>query len=260
MDWNDSGIVLGTKKHGESSVILEVMTQEHGRSMGLVRGGRSRKMQPVLQPGNAVNLTWHARLEEHLGQFQVEPTHMNAARLMESQTGLFGIQTIAAHLRLLPERDKHIGLYQALLVLLENLNAPENAGELVVRFELEMLNELGFGLSLRDCALTGAQRHLAYVSPKTGRAVTKEAGAQWADRLLVLPAFLSPEATTHACDVQLLMARDLIGYFFRRHVYAPRNVKEPLWSGSLFTMRRQRPCASKRAPLKRVLGVQPSVL
>lgn len=228
MDWNDSGIVLGTKKHGESSVILEVMTLEHGRSMGLVRGGRSRKMQPVLQPGNAVNLSWHARLEEHLGQFQVEPDRMNAARLMESQTGLFGIQTIAAHLRLLPERDKHIGLYQALLVLLDNLDAPENAGELVVRFELEMLNELGFGLSLNDCALTGATHRLSYVSPKTGRAVTKEAGAQWADKLLALPSFLSPETSSRACDEELLIARDLIGYFFKRNVYAPRNLQEPL--------------------------------
>lgn len=227
MDWTDSGIVLGTKKHGETSVILEVMTAGHGRCMGMVRGGRSRKMQPVLQAGNAVNIAWRARLEEHLGMFQIEADDMNAARLMETQTGLFGIQTIAAHLRLLPERDSHKGLYQALLVLIEHLGAAESAGELLVRFELELLNELGFGLSLKDCALTGARDGLAFVSPKTGRAVTQAAGAQWADKLLVLPSFLAPSTTERATQTTLLAARDLISYFLHRNVYAPRGLQEP---------------------------------
>src|SRR5690606_28987549 len=150
MEWRDEGIILGTRRHGETSVILEVMTPAHGRHLGLVRGGRSRRQQPLLQPGNRVELVWRARLDEHLGTFQAEAVELNAARLLDSAHAVFGLQTLAAHLRLLPERDMHAGLYEALVLLIRHLDDAALAGELVARFELMILEELGFGLDLGE--------------------------------------------------------------------------------------------------------------
>lgn len=133
MEWRDEGIILGTRKHGETSAILEVMTRTHGRHLGVVRGGRSRKQQPVLQAGNRVDLLWRARLDEHLGTFQAEPLELNAARLFHSAIAVYGLQTLAAHLRLLPERDPHQALYDTFLVMLGHLDEPVAAAELVVR-------------------------------------------------------------------------------------------------------------------------------
>src|SRR5262245_291862 len=140
MEWQDEGIILGARKHGETSAILEVMKREHGRHLGLVRGGRSRKQQPVLQAGTRVWLIWRARLDEHLGMFQAEPLAFNAARLLDSPTAVFGLLTLAAHLRLLPERDPHSALFETLGIVIENLGEPHSAAELVVRFELLVLD------------------------------------------------------------------------------------------------------------------------
>ncbi|WP_011580292.1 MULTISPECIES: DNA repair protein RecO [Chelativorans] len=227
MEWHDEGIVLGTRRHGESSVILEAITAAHGRHLGLVRGGRSKRMQPVLQPGNRVDLTWRARLDEHLGLFQVEPLELNAARLLNSAVAIYGIQLLAAHLRLLPERDPHPGLFEALGVIAAHLDEPETAGVLVARFELAVLDALGFGLDLARCAVTGSREDLAYVSPKTGRAVTREAGAPWADKLLPLPTFLTAGNEALYDRAILSQAFALTGFFFARHVYEPRGLTEP---------------------------------
>src|SRR6185312_8444520 len=175
----------------------------HGRHLGLVRGGRGRKMQPLLQPGNRVELNWRARLDEHLGIFQVEPLELNAARLFDSAVAVFGLQTLAAHLRLLPERDPHRTLYDTLELIIGHLDDPVSAAELLIRFELLVLDELGFGLDLSQCAATGSSDDLAYVSPKTGRAVSKTAGSQWQDRLLVLPSFLGYEAGRRGSPVEI---------------------------------------------------------
>src|SRR6188472_969240 len=183
MEWRDEGIILGTRKHGETSAILEVMTRAHGRHLGMVRGGRSRKQQPVLQAGNRVDLVWRARLDEHLGTFQAEPIELNAARLFDSAAAVFGLQTIAGHLRLMPERDSHPALYETLALLIRHLDQPLLAGELVARFELMVLEELGFGLDLSECAATGVRTDLVYVSPKSGRAVSREAGAPWREKM-----------------------------------------------------------------------------
>jgi len=176
MDWQDEGLILGVRKHGETSAIIEVMTKAHGRHMGLVRGGRSSRMRPILQPGNSITVEWRARLEEHLGTFQVEAGELRAASLMVASSGIYGIQMLASHLRLLPERDPHPQLYNAALVLLDNFEHSEIAASLMVRFELAMLEELGFGLELDRCASTGQTNQLSYVSPKSGRAVSKDAG------------------------------------------------------------------------------------
>ena len=227
MEWRDEGIILGTRKHGETSAILEVMTRAHGRHLGLVRGGRSRKQQPVLQPGNRVDLLWRARLDEHLGTFQAEAIEMNAARLMDSAVAVYGLQTMAAHLRLLPERDAHGGLYETLAVMIAHLDDPDAAGELVARFELLILDELGFGLDLSQCAATGTRTDLAYVSPKTGRAVSRGAGSPWHDKMLALPDFLVAGPMCRADAVSLDEAFRLTGFFLTRHVYEPRGISEP---------------------------------
>ena len=222
MEWRDEGIILGTRRHGETSAILEVMTRAHGRHLGLVRGGRSRTMQPVLQPGNEVEVTWRARLDEHLGEFRIEPVHLRAARLMEAATSVYGVQAMGALLRLLPERDPHPHLYEALDVILENLHDPRDAGELFVRFEIAVLNDLGFGLDLAECVATGARADLAYVSPKSGRAVSRAAGAPYADKMLALPAFLVEGG---AADYDsLLSAFRMTAFFLHRHVYEPRGI------------------------------------
>lgn len=227
MQWQDQAIILGIKRHGETSVIAELMTASHGRHMGLVRGGRSRRLQPLLQPGNRVEATWRARLDEHLGTLAVEPLHLRAGRLMEQAVSVHGVQALAALLRLLPERDPHPGLYEALDVILESFDEPSNAGELYLRFELAVLNELGFGLDLSECAATGTRDELAFVSPKTGRAVSRAAGAPYADRLLALPAFLL-SVTGPAADRQALeSAFRLTGFFLSRHVYEPRGLPIP---------------------------------
>ncbi|TKT81306.1 DNA repair protein RecO [Aquamicrobium sp. LC103] len=227
MEWRDEGIILGTRKHGETSAILEVMTRAHGRHLGMVRGGRSRKMQPVLQPGNRVDLVWRARLDEHLGLFQIEPLELHAARLFDSAAAVYGLQTIAAHLRLLPERDPHANLFETLELLLQYIDDPRSAGELIVRFELLILDELGFGLDLSKCAGGGASDDLVYVSPKTGRAVSRDAGAPWADKLLPLPAFLRRGSGLRGDLAAMEEAFRLTGYFFLRHVYEPRGLAEP---------------------------------
>jgi DNA repair protein RecO (recombination protein O) len=227
MEWRDEGIILGTRRHGETSAILEVMTRAHGRHLGLVRGGRSRKLQPVLQPGNRVELLWRARLDEHLGIFQAEPLELNAARLIDSAVAVYGLQTLAAHLRLLPERDPHAHLFESLLLMLAHLDDPTAAAELVVRFELLILDELGFGLDLTRCAATGVREDLAYVSPKSGRAVSRAAGAPWRDKMLVLPAFLRRGSGLRATPADIEDAFRLTGFFFARHVYEPRGLVEP---------------------------------
>lgn len=227
MEWQDEGIVLSSRKHGETSAILEVMTRAHGRHLGLVRGGRSRKQQPVLQPGNRLSLIWRARLDEHLGTFQAEPLAFNAARLLESATAVYGLLTLAAHLRLLPERDPHAALYETLGIVIDNLGDAHAAAELVARFELLVLDELGFGLDLTRCAATGQTDDLAYVSPRTGRAVSREAGGPWHDRMLILPDFLHPNAREAADQAAIEAAFRLTGFFLFRHVYEPRAIAEP---------------------------------
>ena len=227
MEWRDEGIILATRRHGETSAILEVMTRQRGRHLGMVRGGASRRMRPFLQPGNRVDLLWRARLDEHIGTFQVEPIEQNAARLFDSATAVHGLQTLAAHLRLLPERDPHARLYEALLLILQHLDDARVSGALLARFEVMVLDELGFGLDLSQCAATGTREALIYVSPKTGRAISQEAGEPWAGRLLPLPAFLKSGASIESDGSSVTAAFRMTGYFLSRHVYEPRGMEAP---------------------------------
>lgn len=226
MQWSDEGIVLGTRRHGETSAIVELMTRAHGRHLGLVRGGGGSRLRPVLQPGNGVSATWRARLDEHLGHYAVEGLNLRAAALLPLSHALFAVTHLAGLVRLLPERDPHPDVHDALEAVLEQIADPGLAGALVVRFELQMLAELGFGLDLARCAATGATADLVYVSPKTGRAVSRQAGYHWRDRLLALPTFLAEgRATTDAAELTAGFA--LTGFFLARHVFEPRGLPVP---------------------------------
>lgn len=228
MEWTGEAIILGTRKHGETDVILEVMTAERGRHLGLVRGGRSRRRQPTLQPGNEVQVTWRARLAEHLGVFAVDPIRSRAAELMTSSLGLHGVQHLAGLIRLLPERDPHARLYEAFRIVLDHLDRFDVAGPLIIRFELELLNELGFGLDLTRCAATGTRDDLAWVSPKSARAVSREAGEPYRDKLLPLPPFLVEGQRQPGSEItyqDLIEGFRLTGFFLNRNVYEPRGIK-----------------------------------
>lgn len=222
MEWSEDGIALATRRHGEADVIIEVLTAGHGRHLGLVKGGRSRRLRPVLQPGNTLSLTWRARLHEHLGNFRAEPLTERSTVLMASPVGAFGLALAAAHLRLLPERDPHPRLFAALEAMLDRHDTPEQAGELMVRFELLLLDELGFGLDLESCAATGEEDDLVYVSPRSGRAVSRAAGEPYRDRLLPFPRFLGRRSQLEADPDSLRAGFLLTGYFLERHVFDVR--------------------------------------
>jgi len=225
MEWTDDGIVLGVRRHGESSAIVELMTREHGRHLGLVRGGAGSRMRPLLQPGNSVSVVWRARLDEHLGTYAIEGTRLRAATLLASSHAVYGVTHLAALARLLPERDPHEDIYEMLLHTLDDFDDAGGAAVHLIRFELAMLGELGFGLDLDNCAATGETTDLVYVSPKSGGAVSRTAGEPWRDRLLRLPPFLrasEEEAETSLSDQDLQDGFQLTGMFLLRHVLEPR--------------------------------------
>ena len=224
MEWTDEGIVLGVRRHGESSAIVELLTREHGRHLGLVRGGASSRMLPLLQPGNSVTAVWRARLDEHLGTYAIEGTRLRAATLLASSFTVYGVTHLASLARLLPERDPHQDIYDMLERILDDFDDIGEAAVHLVRFELAMLTELGFGLELDICAATGETSELIYVSPKSGGAVSRRAGEPWRDRLLRLPPFLR-EAGGGAnawSDQDLRDGFQLTGMFLLRHVLEPR--------------------------------------
>jgi DNA repair protein RecO (recombination protein O) len=228
MEWRDEGLIIGVKKYGETSVILEVMTRAHGRHAGLVKGGRSKRMQPLLQPGNETMLVWRARLEDHLGLYVLEPTKLRAARLMASAAALQGINLLGALLRLLAEREPHESLYEAACVIVEHLEDKDIAAVLFLRFELAVLAELGFGLDLETCAATGTMQDLVYVSPKSGRAVSAAAGAPYHDKMLPLPDFLRPKAQSPSPSLAEICAGfRLTEHFLRRNLFEPRGLALP---------------------------------
>jgi DNA repair protein RecO (recombination protein O) len=225
MEWRDEGIIIGVKKFGERSVILEIMTRAHGRHLGVVRAGRSKTMQPILQTGNGVEAVWWARLEEHLGTYSIEGSRLRAGALMASRQALSGMMHIACLLRLLPERDPHPALYETLGLVADHLEDRQIAPPLMVRFELAMLSELGFGIDLSVCAATGETEDLTYVSPKSGRAVSRRAGEPYKARLLILPAFLKGDSLVAELPFEDIDAGfALTGHFLQRDVFGPRGL------------------------------------
>ena len=226
MEWRDEGLIIGGRRHGETSVILEVMTRAHGRHLGLVRGGRGKRMAPLLQPGNEVEVVWRARLDEHLGYYAVETTRQRAAELMARPASLHGLNFVSELMRLLAEREPSEPLYEAALEIVELLEQPDAAAPRFVLLEAAILAESGFGLDLDSCAATGVREELVYVSPKSGRAVSRAAGTPYRDRMLSLPAFVrAGEGDADADDIRAGFA--LTGYFLDRDVYAPHGKTLP---------------------------------
>ncbi|MBN9308183.1 DNA repair protein RecO [Devosia sp.] len=225
MQWDGEGLLIGVRRHGESSVIADVMVAGRGRHLGLIRGGRSTRLAATLQPGNTVQVTWRARLEEHLGTFQIELLEARAAALIADRLRLYASQLVCEHLHLLPERDPHDRLLALALRIMDEQGTPLQLGAAVARYELVLLEELGFGLDLASCAATGVTTNLTHVSPRTGRAVCREAAEPYISRLLRLPAFLvgSGEATPE----DVADAFRLTGHFLDMHVWMPRQVEPP---------------------------------
>lgn len=226
MDWRDHGILLTVRRHGESSALIEVFTQSHGRHAGLVRGGTSRKMAPHLQPGAQLDLAWSARLEDHLGTYKAEPLRSRAAIAMSSRLALAGLNAVCALLAFaLPDREPHPELYARSEALLDLLDTEDLWPLGYLRWELALMEDLGYGLDLSACAVTGATEDLTYVSPKTGRAVSTKGAGGWADRLLPLPPVMLGQGAAE--DIEILTALRTTGYFLESKL-APALGSRPL--------------------------------
>ncbi len=227
MEWRDDGLILGTRDLGETSVIVEAMTRAHGRHFGLVRSGRSPRLHSMLQPGTHAEFVWRARLDEHLGTFAVEPVKSKTASIMTSAEALHAICLVAALLRLAAERDPHPQLYEGAARIVEHIERPELLPPLLVHFEAEILAQTGFGLDLSRCAATGVTEDLIYVSPKTGRAVSKAAGEPYKSRLLRLPAFLLGGGVDSPSPSDIRDGFKLTGFFLVRDLFEPRGAALP---------------------------------
>ncbi|GMV63025.1 MAG: hypothetical protein AMXMBFR74_21930 [Parvibaculum sp.] len=220
MDWRDEGFVLSARAHGETSAILELFTREQGRTLGLVHGGAGQRMRSVLQPGNKLSAHWRARLSEHLGTYQVELVRPLAGLLMDDPLALLALSAASAVCGIVPEREAHPALYDGYEVLLETLQDEHVWPAIFVRFELGLLQELGFGLDLTRCAATGTRDDLIYVSPKSGSAVSRAAGEPYKERLFRLPAFLIGAQAGEASPGDVAEGLRLTGHFLERHLFA----------------------------------------
>lgn len=226
MDWTGSGRIIAVRPHGETSAVVELLTHDHGRHAGLVHGGRSRSMRPVLQPGNKVSVQWRARLEEHLGNFQLESEDLIAGYLMDDPLALSGLNAACAMAALcLPEREAHPAVAEAFEVLIQSLDQKDVWPALYVRWESGLLADLGYGLDLRKCAATGQTHDLVYVSPKSGRAVCAEAGKPYGNRMLKLPGFMVGSGGLDDGDVEAGLT--LTAHFIERRVLWPSDKQLP---------------------------------
>lgn len=226
MEWSDRGIVLSSRPHGETGLVTTLLTRLHGRHAGFVAGGISRKSRPSWQSGNVVEVCWRARQLEQLGHFTGELREAHAARVMDDPAELAGLSAACAVIdAALPDREPHAAVFDGFHAFLNAIGHP-GWPVIYVRLELGLLQEIGFGLDLDKCAVTGAAEDLAFVSPKTGRAVSRTAGEPFRDRLIVLPAFLSTGGLP-ADEADLRLGLDLTAFFLERHVFWPHNKPLP---------------------------------
>ncbi len=227
MDWSGEGYVISVKAHGETSSIVNVFTPDRGLHAGLVRGGRSRRLRPILQAGNKVSVQWRARLSEHLGNFTLEALETRAALIMEDRVSLAALNAIMALLmNVLAERDPHPNLYKGFEILLQNLEDIDIWPALYIRYEIALLNALGYGLDFSTCAATGTNDNLTHVSPRSGRAVSASAAEPYLDKLMILPPFLNGEKTLSGHDIADGLT--LSGYFLTTRIFHAINKDIPL--------------------------------
>lgn len=221
MEWQDQGILLSVRRHGEGAAIIDVFTEQHGRHSGLVRGGGSRKSAALLQPGNQLSLSWRARLEDQLGSFTAELKEARSAMLLSTRLKLYGFNALSAMLiKYLPEREPNQALYCACLDLLEQIQNAETWCHHYSLFEHKMLDSMGYGLDLSQCAVTGQGHDLTHVSPKSGRAVCREIAVGWEDKLLILPKFLLQKPALNVSSADVRASLRLSGHFFEKFVPA----------------------------------------
>ena len=226
MDWSDEGIVLSARTHGESGLVVSLLTRAHGRHAGFVPGGNSRRASPVWQTGNVVEVGWRARLSDQLGNYTGELREAHAARALDSAVELSGLSAACAVVdAALPEREPHAAMFDGFRAFLGVLGHP-GWPAIYIRLELGLLQELGFGLDLDKCAVTGSPEDLAYVSPKSGRAVSRAAAGPYKEKLLALPAFLST-GVLPSDDEEVRQGLELTGFFLERHVFWPHNKPLP---------------------------------
>ncbi|MGB0959418.1 MAG: DNA repair protein RecO [Halocynthiibacter sp.] len=226
MEWHGEGLLLATRKHGETSVIASVFTKDQGRHLGVIRGGASRKIAPVLQAGNQLDLTWRARLEGHLGSFRSEARKSRTAVAMADPLALSGLNAVVGLLdQFLPEREPHPNLYDQTQALLDMLDVPDAWPLAYLRWEMALLSALGFGLDLRRCAVSGEEEDLFYISPKTGRAVGRRHAGEWAPKLLRLsPAMIDSGAMSM---VEILLGLQVTGVFIAGALCDAMGQKQP---------------------------------
>ncbi|HUN39705.1 MAG TPA: DNA repair protein RecO [Acetobacteraceae bacterium] len=218
MDWEAPAIVLDARPYGEGDAIVAVMTEEHGLHRGLARGGASRTQAALWQPGNLAQVRWVARLADQLGSFSAEMIHAGAAAVIDDGLALAMLSSACAVAEgALPEREQHPRVFHRLVRLVATL--PRGADMLsdLVHWELMLLSDLGYGLDLTVCAVTGETVGLAFVSPRTGRAVTEAAAGIWKERLLRLPPFLLGAAPATPADWRDGLA--LTGQFLARDAF-----------------------------------------
>ncbi|MEM1272697.1 MAG: DNA repair protein RecO [Pseudomonadota bacterium] len=221
MEWREEGVCLAVRPHGESGAITDIFTAGQGRFAGVVRGGASRRLAPILQPGAQLDATWRARLSDHLGQFSVEPVKSRAGEVMGDRGGLLGLSSVTALLAYaLPERVAYPALYAHSVAILDAVGAQAWAAA-YLQWEVALLATLGFGLSLERCAVTGQSDELIYISPRTGRAVSRAAAGDWASKLLPLPKSLHGEGDDLAAGLRVT------GHFLHNHL-APALGDRPL--------------------------------
>ena len=228
MEWSDTGIVLSARRHGESAAVVSLLTERHGRHAGLVQGARGRRGRGLYQPGNTLAARWQARLPEHLGRYTCELVRAQSSMLLDDAPRLAALAAVCALAdATLPERHPYPQVFEAMRHLLDALEAGGPWAETVVRWELALLGELGFGLDLAACAATGAVDDLAYVSPRSGRAVSREAAAPYAEKLLPLPPFLAGAESGPASAADIVAGLRLTGWFLEKHVFAGQGGRMP---------------------------------
>lgn len=226
MEWRDQGILLSAKKHGETSAIIEVFTPLHGRHLGVVRAGASRKLAPVLQPGAQLEVTWRARLQDHIGTFTVEPLRSRSATAISNRLALAGLNAVLASLRLvLPEREVLEKFYVTTEQLLDLLDRQDIWSLAYLKWEMQLLETLGYGLDLKTCAVTNKTNDLKYISPKTGRAVSPQGAGEWADRLLPLPDVMLGNG--NATQSEIISALRVTGFFIENHLCKDLGLENP---------------------------------
>ena len=225
MEWEDEAVVLSVRRHGEHGGIASLLTRGHGRHAGLVHGAQSKANRGTLQPGNHVRAWWKGRLAEQLGTLRLEVLHAHAGLVLDDPARLAALSAACALAELaLPERQPHPGAFAALEALLTALPA-ESWPSVYVHWEVALLRDLGFGLDLTACAVTGAVEDLGYVSPKTGRAVSRGAAGPWRDKLLALPRFLVEGGEGDESAIRDGLT--LTGFFLDRHVLAAHDRPMP---------------------------------